>query len=51
MNPAWGQVAGIVTVATMVVFIAIWVWAWSPRHARTFGELSRLPMHDAKDPP
>ena len=51
MNPVWGQVAGVVTVVTMLTFLAIWAWAWLPRHARKFGRLAEMPMRDAEDPP
>jgi len=51
MSPSWGQVVGIATVLALVAFVATWVWAWLPHHARRFERLSRLPMHDAKDPP
>ena len=46
MNPLWGQLAGVFIVLMMLTFIGIWVWAWLPRHKRTFGCLSRLPMED-----
>jgi cytochrome c oxidase cbb3-type subunit 4 len=50
VNPAWGHVAGVVTVVLMVVFLAIWGWAWLPQHRRTFDRLARLPMHDDVEP-
>ena len=46
MNPAWGQLAGVITVVLMAVFIAIWIWAWRPRHRQKFDALARLPMAD-----
>jgi len=49
MSPLWGQVAGITTLATMVSFLAIWAWAWLPRHRRSFEELAHLPMHDTEE--
>ncbi|MCC6714208.1 MAG: cbb3-type cytochrome c oxidase subunit 3 [Gammaproteobacteria bacterium] len=33
----------------MATFIGIWVWAWLPRHKRTFGWLARLPMEDSTE--
>jgi len=33
----------------MLVFIAIWIWAWLPHHKRVFGELARLPLHDDEE--
>ena len=49
MTPAWGHVVGIVTLLVMVVFLAIWAWAWLPRHARDFDALAKLPMQDGED--
>lgn len=46
MNPVWGHLAGVFILVMMAVFIAIWAWAWLPRHKRAFGDLSRLPMED-----
>jgi cytochrome c oxidase cbb3-type subunit IV len=46
MNPAWGQVAGVITLVLMLVFIGIWLWAWRPRHRPTFNKMARLPMAD-----
>ena len=48
MNPLWGQIAGIVTVIVMLLFLGIWAWAWLPFHKRTFEELARLPMEDGE---
>ena len=50
MNPVWGQVAGVVTIVTMLAFLSVCAWTWLPRHARKFERLSRLPMLD-RDPP
>lgn len=49
MNPVWGHVAGVFIVLMMATFTGIWIWAWLPRHKRTFGELARLPMQDEDD--
>lgn len=46
MNPIWGTVAGAFIIAMMLVFIGIWVWAWLPRHQRTFNAMASLPMED-----
>ena len=48
MNPAWGTVAGIVTLIVMLVFLGIWAWAWLPHHKREFDALAELPMKDAE---
>jgi cytochrome c oxidase cbb3-type subunit 4 len=51
MSPLWGHVAGIVTIALLLTFIGIWVWAWLPYHKPEFDVLATLPMEDGKDPP
>lgn len=34
----------IATVAALVTFVGIWVWAWSGRHKKDFDEAARLPL-------
>jgi cytochrome c oxidase cbb3-type subunit 4 len=46
MNPAWGHVAGVITLLLMFTFIGIWIWAWRPGHRPTFDALARMPMED-----
>ena len=46
MSAFWGQVAGLVTAVLMLAFVCIWVWAWLPRHTRTFDALAKLPLED-----
>ena len=41
-----GTLRGLITLALMVAFIAIWVWAWSSRRRKDFDEASRLPLDD-----
>jgi len=40
------MVSGIVTATLLVVFVAGWAWAWSPRRRRDFEEAARLPLDD-----
>ncbi|QSX77655.1 cbb3-type cytochrome oxidase subunit 3 [Agrilutibacter solisilvae] len=40
------MVSGIVTAILLVVFIAGWAWAWSPRRRRYFDEAARLPLDE-----
>ena len=47
MNPAWGHVAGVITLILFATFIGIWIWAWRKRHRKTFDAMSRLPMQDS----
>ena len=38
------MVSGIVTGALIVLFIAGWAWAWSPRRKHDFDEAALLPL-------
>ena len=40
------MVAGIVTTILLVMFLAGWAWAWSPRRKPAFDEAARLPLGD-----
>ena len=47
------MISGIVTAVLLVVFIAGWAWAWSPRRKPAFDEAARLalsenPVEDAR---
>lgn len=46
MSAIQGIVSGLVTIALMGVFLAIWYWAWRPRHRKAFDELAELPLED-----
>ena len=46
MSDAWGHLVGIVTVVLMATFLAIWLWAWRPRHTQLFDSLARIPLAD-----
>ena len=48
MNPAWGHLAGVITLILFATFVGIWIWAWRKRHRTAFDALSRLPMQDAE---
>ena len=39
----------IVTVATFLVFIGIFLWAWSSRNAKSFDEAAQLPFEQDED--
>lgn len=49
MNPVWGNVAGGIIVAMMLVFISIWIWSWNARHKPAFDALARMPMDDTDE--
>ena len=51
MSPAWGPIAGVITIVLMLVFIGIWIWAWRPHHRATFDAMARLPKTDDAAPP
>jgi len=40
------MISGIVTVCLMLLFVALWAWAWQPRKRRDFEEAARLPLDD-----
>ena len=44
-----GTVRGLVTLALLLAFVALVIWAWSKRRKADFDELARLPLQD--DPP
>jgi cytochrome c oxidase cbb3-type subunit 4 len=44
-----GTLSGIGTAVLLIAFIALVVWAWSPRQKRRWEESARLPLED--DPP
>jgi cytochrome c oxidase cbb3-type subunit 4 len=44
------MITGIITGALIVLFIAGWAWAWSPRRKRAFDDAAHLPLQeDATD--
>jgi cbb3-type cytochrome oxidase subunit 3 len=46
MSPVWGYVAGGVTLALLLIFIATWMWAWGARQQAAFDRMARLPLED-----
>lgn len=43
------MVSGIVTLLLMVLFLAGWAWAWSPRRKKIFDDAARLPLDEAEN--
>lgn len=37
---------GLMTALLLVLFIAVWIWAWSKRNKETFDSMARLPLQD-----
>lgn len=40
------MLSGIITAVLLVVFLAGWIWAWSPRRKRDFDAAAQLPLDD-----
>ena len=40
------MLTGIITGGLIVLFLAGWAWAWSPRRKRSFDDAARLPLQD-----
>ena len=41
------MVSGIMTTLLLLLFVALWAWAWQPRLRRGFEETARLAVDDA----
>lgn len=41
------MLSGIVTFVLMLLFVAVWWWAWQPRKRRDFEAAARLAVDDA----
>ncbi len=37
---------GVMTGVLLVLFVGIWIWAWSSRNKKSFDEMSKLPLED-----
>ncbi len=42
------MLSGIVTSILLVLFLAGWAWAWSPRRRADFDAAAKLPLDDAQ---
>ncbi|MEL1265430.1 cbb3-type cytochrome c oxidase subunit 3 [Pseudoxanthomonas putridarboris] len=40
------MVSGIVTAVLLVLFVAGWIWAWSPRRKAEFDDAAALPLDE-----
>lgn len=43
------MIAGIITTLLLIVFLAGWAWAWSPRRKPAFDAAARLPLADDEE--
>jgi len=43
------MVSGIVTTVLLVLFIAGWVWAWSPKRKKEFDAAARMPLDEKRE--
>jgi cytochrome c oxidase cbb3-type subunit 4 len=41
-----GTLSGIVTAILIVLFVGVWVWAYSARRRPRFDEAARLPLEE-----
>lgn len=42
------MLSGIITSVLLVLFLAGWAWAWSPRRRADFEAAANLPLDDAE---
>ena len=40
------MLSGIITGVLIVLFLAGWAWAWSPRRKRAFDQAAHLPLQE-----
>ncbi|WP_342316849.1 cbb3-type cytochrome c oxidase subunit 3 [Lysobacter sp. FW306-1B-D06B] len=45
------MLSGIVTTVLLVLFVAGWIWVWSPRRKKEFEAAARLPLDESKEMP
>ena len=43
------MISGIITSILLVLFLAGWVWAWSPRRKRDFDEAAQLALEEPSE--
>ncbi len=41
-----GTLSGIVTAILLVLFVGVWVWAYSSRRKEQFGQAARMPLEE-----
>lgn len=43
---AWGAISGVMTAILIVLFVAVFVWAFWPQRKRRFDEASQLALDE-----
>ncbi|MDR0183728.1 cbb3-type cytochrome oxidase subunit 3 [Lysobacter arvi] len=43
------MVSGIVTTILLVLFVAGWVWAWSPKRKNEFDAAAQMPLDEDRE--
>ena len=43
------MLSGIVTTVLLVLFVAGWVWAWSPKRKKEFDAAARMPLDEDRE--
>ncbi len=41
-----GMISGLLTGALIILFLGIWVWAWSKHNKAAFAEMAELPLEE-----
>jgi|GEM_PF-409496 len=41
------MLSGIITIVLMVLFVAMWIWAWRPARKKHFDEAARLAVEES----
>jgi cytochrome c oxidase cbb3-type subunit 4 len=45
-----GIVHGVITLALLLLFVMLVLWAWSSRRKELFDSMARMPLDDDTDP-
>jgi len=46
---ATGTLQGLATLAALLAFVAVTVWAWSRRRKERFDDAARMPLEEDRD--
>jgi len=45
-----GIVRGVITLALLILFVMLVIWAWSGRRKELFDSMARMPLEEDDDP-